>query len=250
MTDSSTQKDELKAQWEAMAPDWIRQTQDVENSHREGMLDGWILDAVGDVSGCKVIDLGCGEGRFSRMLTERGAVVTGIDLCATFIEFANHHRVSEEVYLIGDMEDLHEVPSDEFDLAVSYVTLVDVPDMRSAVSEAFRVLLPGGRFVVCNLHPMVSASPGWIRQGNRQIHYPVDRYFDEGERNISRREDMPWTNFHRTLSTQFQTFLGAGFAVEDVREPKPTADQAARYPVVSDNLRVPEFVIYILRKPE
>ncbi len=250
MTDASALKDELKAQWEAMAEDWIRQSQDSATSHREGMLDGWMLDAVGDVSGRKVIDLGCGEGRFSRMLTGRGAVVTGVDLCRPFIEFARDHSVYEEVYLIGDMEDLHEVPNDEFDLAVSYVTLVDVPDMGSAVGEAFRVLRRGGRFVVCNLHPMVSANPGWIRQGNRQIHYPVDRYFDEGDRNISRREEQPWTNFHRTLSTQFQTFFGAGFTVEEVREPKPTAEQAARYPVVSDNLRVPEFIIYSLRKPE
>ena len=250
MTDPSTLKDELKAQWEAMAEDWIRQSQDSESSHREGMLDGWMLDAVGEVSGRKSIDLGCGEGRFSRMLAERGAVVTGVDLCRPFIEFAKDHRVSDESYLVGDMEDLREVPSEEFDLAVSYVTLVDVPDMQSAVREAFRVLRRGGRFVVCNLHPMVSANPGWIRQGNRQLHYPVDHYFDEGERNISQREDRPWTNFHRTLSTQFHTFLGAGFTVEDIREPTPTAEQAARYPVVSDNLRVPEFIIYILRKPE
>ena len=40
-----------------------------------------------------------------------------------------------------------------------------------------------------------------------------------------------------------------GFTVEDIREPTPTAEQAARYPIVSDNLRVPEFIIYILRKP-
>ena len=249
MTDQPILKNELKAQWEAMAEEWISQVQDGETSHREAMLDGWMLDAVGDVSGRKVIDLGCGEGRFSRMLAERGAVVTGVDLCRPFIEFANNHRVSDETYLIGDMEDLHEAPGDEFDLAVSYVTLVDVPDIRSAVGEASRVLRRGGRFVVCNFHPMASASPGWIKQGNRKIHYPVDRYFDEGERDISRRQDQPWTNFHRTLSTHFRAFLDAGFTVEDIREPTPTEEQAGRYPFISDNLRVPEFIIYILRKP-
>ena len=129
MTDQSTLKNELKAQWEAMAEDWISRLQDVETSHREAMLDEWMLDAVGDVSGRKVVDLGCGEGRFSRMLAERGALVTGVDLCCPFIEFAKKHRVSDEAYLIGDMEDLHGVPSYELDLAISYVTLVDVPDM-------------------------------------------------------------------------------------------------------------------------
>ena len=175
--------------------------------------------------------------------------MTGVDLCRPFIEFAKSHRVSKEAYLIGDMEDLHEVPGDEFDVAVSYIALVDVPDMRSAVGEAFRVLRRGGRFVVCNLHPMTSASSGWINQGSRKLHYPVDRYSDEGERDISRWEGRPMTNFHRTLSTYFRTFLGTGFTVEDVREPTPTEEQAERYPVVSNNLRVPDFIIYILRKP-
>ena len=115
MTDQSILKNELKAQWEAMAEDWISQVQDGETSHREAMLDDWMLDAVGDVSGRKVVDLGCGEGRFSRILAERGAVVTGVDLCRPFIEFANGHRFSSEAYLIGDMEDLHEAPGDEFD---------------------------------------------------------------------------------------------------------------------------------------
>ena len=57
------------------------------------------------------------------------------------------------------------------------------------------------------------------------------------------------TNFPRTLSTHFRTFVGAGFIVEDIREPSPTSEQAERYPVVSDNLRVPDFIIYTLRKP-
>ena len=249
MNDQSTLKNELMAQWEAMAQDWISQVEDGTTSHREGMLDAWMLDVVGDVAHRKVIDLGCGEGRFSRTLAEHGALVTGVDLCLPFIEYATSHRVAGEAYLIGDMEDLHEVPSAEFDLAVSYVTLVDVPNMQSAVSEAFRVLRPGGRFVVCNLHPMVSASPGWIKHGGRRLHYPIDRYFDEGERTIPLQEDRSLVGFHRTLSTHIRTFLNAGFVIEDLREPMPTEEQARQYAVVSDNLRVPGFIIYILRKP-
>ncbi len=249
MDDQSKLKSKLKAQWEAMAEDWISQVEDGTTSHREGMLDGWMLHAVGDVAHRKVIDLGCGEGRFSRMLAERGALVTGVDLCRPFIEYATSHRIAGEAYLIGDMEDLSDVPSAEFDIAVSYVTLVDVSNVRRAVGEAFRVLRPGGRFVVCNLHPMASASPGWIKQGGRRLHYPLDRYFDEGERTIPLEEDRFLVNFHRTLSTHFRVFLDVGFAVEGLREPTPTEEQARQYPVVSDNLRVPDFIIYILSKP-
>jgi 2-polyprenyl-3-methyl-5-hydroxy-6-metoxy-1,4-benzoquinol methylase len=43
------------------------------------MLDPLMLRLCGDVAGKRVIDVGCGEGRFSRMLAERGAASVGID---------------------------------------------------------------------------------------------------------------------------------------------------------------------------
>ena len=99
-----------------------------------------MLDAVGDVSGLNVIDLGCGEGRFSRMMAESGAKVTGLDLCEPLIDQARKLRIKDEEYL-------ESIDSDSFDLAVSYITLVDIPDLKRATEEAFRVLRPGGRLI-------------------------------------------------------------------------------------------------------
>ena len=45
------------------------------------------------------------------------------------------------------------------------------------------------------------------------------------------------------------SFLDAGFVVEGLREPTPILEQVERYPYIADNLRVPEFIIYLLRKP-
>ena len=44
MTNQTTLKEELKAEWEARAEDWINLIQDTESSHREAMLDGWMLE--------------------------------------------------------------------------------------------------------------------------------------------------------------------------------------------------------------
>ena len=250
MADKSTLKELMSTQWDAVADDWIAAVRTKgENEHREGLLDSWMLDAVGDVSGMKVIDLGCGEGRFSRMLAERGASVTGIDLCRRFIEHAAAHRVRDDEYLVGNMEDLNNLPDAGFDLAVSYVTLVDVLDLERAIREAFRVLKAGGRFIACNLQPMVTASfAGWIRDARERLHYKLDDYFDEGPRTLP-VWDQEITNIHRTMATYINTFLDAGFFLEGIKEPTPTLEQAAAFPKVADNLRVPEFVIYLLRKP-
>ena len=133
---------------------------------------------VGSVSWLDVVDLGCGEGRFSRMLAERGGRVTGVDLSERFIEYATEHRVGDERYVLGDMEDLRGLADGSFDLAVSYVSLVDVVDLEAAIAEAFRVLRPEGRLVVCNLQPVVTAchSPGSLDQASpRSLTHPRAR---------------------------------------------------------------------------
>ena len=158
----------LRAQWTESAQDWIETDQAV----RTGMLDSWMLKALGDVSGKRVIDIGCGEGRFCRLLTELGAVVTGIDLTAALIEQARNVGSKRETYLVGDAEDLAGVADDAFDLAVSYIVLTDLLDYRRSIREAYRVLRPGGRFIVCNIHPMRSAAmntDGWISDRSRKL---------------------------------------------------------------------------------
>lgn len=233
--------------WDGIADAWIESTNGRGSYHRKGLLDKWMLDAVGDVSGLKVIDLGCGEGRFSRMLAERGADVTGLDFTERFVEYARAHRIGGETYIPGDMQSLDGISDNSFDLAVSYLSLLDVPDLASAVGEAHRILRPGGRFIVCNLQPMTLAGGCWIKAGTEKLFFKLDNYFDENERILTMCGGTV-VNYHRTLSTYINSFLDAGFRLAGIREPMPSPEQLAEYPEMSDNLRVPEFIIYLLSK--
>jgi len=238
----------LNQEWASIAEAWIRVMNDDEDPHRAGLLDEWMMRAVGDVAGLRVVDLGCGEGRFCRMLAERGASVVGIDPIARFIEHANAHKVGDETYVLGDAQCLDSVADNSFDLAVSYVSLVDMPDFASAVSEAHRVLRCGGRFIVCNLQPMNTAANCWMNDGTgAKLHFKLDSYFDESSREMAMRGGKV-KNFHRTLSTYINGFLGAGFRLDGIREPKPSPEQVAKWPKIADNLRVPYFIIYLLGK--
>lgn len=60
-------------EWRALAQSWIRESRTGTNANRRGLLDGPMLEARGDVRGLRVLDCGCGEGRFCRMLVDRGA---------------------------------------------------------------------------------------------------------------------------------------------------------------------------------
>ncbi len=238
----------LRAQWTEAAQDWIGTDQAV----RTGMLDSWMLRAIGDVSGRAVIDIGCGEGRFCRLLAGLGAAVTGVDHTEPLIEQARALGGDGETYIVGDAEDLAGVPDASFDVAVSYIVLVDLLDYRRSVREAHRVLRPGGRFVVCNVHPMRSAVEGpetWVMDGDRKLHYRLDDYTDEGPREFG-WWDRTFVNMHRTLSSHVSAFLDAGFVLEALQEPVPSEEQLEVHPEFDDELRVPNFIIFALRKPE
>ena len=243
-------RDNLVREWLDLSPAWIKEAREGRNPTRNGLLDPPMLDACGSVAGLKILDCGCGEGRFCRILVDRGAAyVLGVDLCAPMIEAARELQSGRDAYRVADVQNLDLIENESFDLAVSYLNHCDLPDFRANVREVFRVLRAGGRFVVANLHPMRSAAGPWLKTPDgEKLHVILDNYFDEGERHWEMMgSDL--TNFHRSLSTYIRGFLDAGFTIEGLVEPTVTPEHLALYPELDDELRVPNFIIYKLRKP-
>jgi SAM-dependent methyltransferase len=243
-------REDLNKEWLDLAPAWIREAREGRNPTRNGLLDLPMLEACGSVEGLQILDCGCGEGRFCRMLVDRGArYVLGLDLCGPMITSAKELQSERDAYRVADVQDMQFIEDEKFDLAISYLNQCDLPDSDANNKEVHRVLRKGGRFVVANVHPMRSAAGGWQRtpDGEKQ-HAILDNYFDEGERHWK----MMWadfTNFHRSLSTCISGFIDAGFCIEGVIEPSITEERLALYPELVDELRVPNFIIYILHKP-
>jgi len=243
-------RSDLRAQWRQLAPAWIREAREGANANRTGLLDGPMLEACGDVRGLSVLDCGCGEGRFCRMLLKRGAErVAGVDLCPPLIAAAGQLASGRDGYVLADVEDMSFLRDGTFDLAVSYLNQCDLPDFEGNSREVFRVLKPGGRFVIANLHPMRSAVGGWLKaEDGTKLHVILDRYFDEGERRW-KMLGVEVANFHRTLSTYVQGYRRCGFTVEEIIEPTLKAGDEQRFPELDDERRVPNFIVVVLGKP-
>jgi SAM-dependent methyltransferase len=243
-------RSELNQQWIQLAPAWIEEVRNGRNSLRVGVLDKPMLDACGEVRGLTVLDSGCGEGRFSRVLIDRGADrVLGLDFCEPMIIAAKALNAGRDEYRVADVQDLSFLGDHIFDLAVSYLNQCDLPDFAVNNREIFRVLRPGGRLIVANLHPMRSATGAWqtADDGTKQ-HAILDRYLDEGERRW-KMMGVEFTNFHRTLSTYVRSYRDSGFTIEEITEPTVQKDGLMRYPELEDELRVPNFIIFVLKKP-
>lgn len=241
---------ELETEWLRLAPTWIREIRARRDANREGLLDEPMLALCGDVRGLRALDCGCGEGRFCRMLAARGAeYVLGLDLCEPMIDAARELQSGADDYRVANVEDLSFLEEDSFDLAVSYLNQCDLAGFEVNTREVFRVLRPGGRFVVANVHPMRTAIGGWLKDSaGTKLHCILDRYFDEGARNC-RMMGADFTNFHRTLATYVSTFLRTGFVLEQLIEPTVTEENLSRYPDLDDERRVPNFILYALKKP-
>jgi SAM-dependent methyltransferase len=241
---------DLKREWIERSPAWIKEAREGRNPTRNGLLDLSMLEACAGLKGLKILDCGCGEGRFARILVERGAgYVLGLDLCEPMIEAAKALQSEREAYQVADVQNLAFIENQTFDLAVSYLNQCDLPDFNVNNREVFRVLRQGGRFIIANLHPMRSAVGGWqMTPDGKKQHVILDNYFDEGERHW-KMMGIALTNFHRSLSTYICGFLDAGFNIEGIVEPTVTQEHLRLYPELDDELRVPNFIIYKLRKP-
>lgn len=96
-----------------------------------------VLDRAKIGSGTRVLDCGCGAGRFARMAADRGAMVAGIDAAEQLIAIAAERTPSGD-FRTGDLEALP-WPEDAFDVVSGFSAFQFADDKIHALSEARRV---------------------------------------------------------------------------------------------------------------
>jgi 2-polyprenyl-6-hydroxyphenyl methylase/3-demethylubiquinone-9 3-methyltransferase len=112
----------------------------------------------GGVEGKKILDIGCGGGILSEALTQRGAIVTGIDMAEMSLSVAKMHLHESELdidYQLSTAEDFSVTHNNAFDVVACLEMLEHVPDPASVVSAASKMLKPGGHafFSTINRNP-------------------------------------------------------------------------------------------------
>jgi SAM-dependent methyltransferase len=97
----------------------------------------------------RVVEIGCGVGRLTRVLSERATSVKALDVSAEMLQQARGHNeaLANVEWVHGDGVSLAGIADGDADLVVSHVVFQHIPDPQITlgyVREIGRVLKPGG----------------------------------------------------------------------------------------------------------
>ncbi len=132
--------------------------------HR-GIVERTALPQDGKVE--RILDIGCSVGQLSCELKKRftDAEVWGTDISAPMVRYA-HWRANEQdldVHFAQMASEALDFEDNHFDLVVAYILFHEIPQpvIEKTLAEAFRVLRPGGTFVLWDFASATEERPGY-----------------------------------------------------------------------------------------
>jgi ubiquinone/menaquinone biosynthesis C-methylase UbiE len=261
VSEDELKQNEILQQWEKASVKWIKYHEekspdDQGDINRQLIIDPALWKLIGDPSGLKILDAGCGNGYLTRELARRGAEVIGVDFSAGFISYCTKKEQEDPLgcqFIHSTLDEMVSIDSHYFDLVVSNIVFVDVLDYKGSFKEISRVLKSTGRFLWSNTHPIFGRTsneffrlPFDTPRNEERKYVMIDRYFDSGGRSLSWGNFQPLWQFDRTLSEYSKALKEAGFVIREIIEPKPEKELIRNSPkyLAFDTDRIPFFIIF------
>ena len=246
--------EDAREAWDAAAEAWEEFVESGADYYRHEVHGPALFEACGQVAGRKVLDLGCGQGFFSRQLAMAGAEVVAIDLSEKQIAYAQRHEQQAprgiRYHLMNATEVHQHFRCSSFDLVTGCMSIHDMADVPSVFWNAHRVLNEKGRLVFSAPHPCTDTKYRqweYDRQGKKMALKIFD-YFETGPTLCQwkmQRLKYDWASpyWRFTLSEWSSLLLEAGFWICRIHEPRPSTQQVLQNPELEDAYRVPCFII-------
>jgi ubiquinone/menaquinone biosynthesis C-methylase UbiE len=257
---------EVGKYWNSNADAWTKLARAGYDVYRDFFNTPQFLEMLPDVKGLRGLDIGCGEGHNTRLVSKLGAHLTAVDIAGRFVRHAYESEQAEPLGIDYQIASAVELPfkDDAFDFATAFMSFMDIPETWQVISEAYRVLKPGGFLQFSITHPCTDTPHRVNLRDEQGITYALEvgGYFKnrEGEviewvyssappEAVEGLDKFKMPVFTRTISQWINGLIDQGFVLEQVGEPTPTDEAVRQCPEVQDAQIAPYFLHLRARKP-
>lgn len=182
------------------------------------------LDLLKPGKGERVLDIGCGQGVFSRALADAGAQVTGVDASGTLIATARKYPSRTPIrYLDRDAAAIRDLGP--FDAISAILCIQNMEHLADVCAACAHVLRPGGRMVWVLNHPCfrIPRQSSWGHEEERKIQYRrLDAYASPLSIPIvmhpGKKDSESTISFHRSITDLTAAAFSAGLVVSGFQE--------------------------------
>jgi SAM-dependent methyltransferase len=185
------------------------------------------VNALGEVAGLDVLELGCGAAQWAIGLAELGARPVGVDISARQLKHAREAiaRSGFEIPLVEASAEALPLGDESFDLVFCDHGAFNFTDPHRSVPEAARVLRPGGHLVFSNPAPLVDLF--YDLEKEEVADRLVNGYWELG-----RFEDDDTVDFQLRYGDWIRLFRDSGMEVVDLIELRAPEDARSTYEFV------------------
>jgi ubiquinone/menaquinone biosynthesis C-methylase UbiE len=214
--------------WGGVA-DWYNELLNSVGTYQKELILPNLLRLVDIKKGEKLLDIACGQGFFSRAFAQVGAEVTGADISAELIKFAQKNAGPKEKYLVVPGDRLAEnIKDGEFDKAIIVLAIQNIENLSGVMMQANRALKKGGKLFLVLNHPAFRnpKNTAWgFDEVSKTQYRRVDAYLSESRTEIDmapgaikKGSDKMTVSFHRPLQVYFKALVKSGFLIGRLEE--------------------------------
>ena len=238
-----------KTSWGKVA-DWYNNLLEKEvGSYQKTLILPNLLRLLAIKKNETILDLGCGQGFFSREFAKAGAKIIGVDLSPELIAIAQKNSLKNIIYHVSSAKNLNFIKNNSLDKIAMILSIQNIDNVHKVFQECNRALKPNGKLFIVMNHPAfrIPKQSDWGYDEKNKIQYRrVDKYMSEKKLTILMNPSAKFrqvkeqytVSFHRPLQFYFKLLGNNGFGVTRLEEwtsnktsqpgPKAAAEDQAR----------------------
>jgi ubiquinone/menaquinone biosynthesis C-methylase UbiE len=212
-----------KTSWGGVAA-WYEEHLKGDDTYHAKVIAPNLMRILAPKQGMRVLDIGCGEGYFTRLIDASGAYVEGADIAKELIAKAKHAS-PDITFHVTPAEAMLGVKSGYFDSLTCVLALQNMEKLDAVMKECSRVLKPKGRAVFVLNHPAfrIPKQTAWGWDDKEKVQYRrVDSYLSQSRAAIDmtpgKKTAASTWSFHRSMQDYMKAFANGGFAITRLEE--------------------------------